>query len=235
VSKPKERPILFSAPMVRAILDGRKTQSRRVVKPQPCVGPLPGGKYEASDPFVGTDGVWRFMRGAVSRDADDVGRCKYGEVGDRLWVRETFSLNHSIHYAHDNGRGVTGMMYRASTVGDVDPGHGRPFEGERRWRPSIHMPRWASRITLEVTGVRVERVQEITAGDCYAEGVRTVPSDQKAAFMPGTDIGAMLGKPDDRYRSVFMQYWEMLNAKRGYGWDANPWVWVIEFKRADGE
>src|SRR5690606_4871280 len=87
-----ERPILFSGEMVRAILDGRKTQTRRVVRPQPWAGPLPGGKYEASGPWVGHDGIWRLMRGVVSRREDDIGRCPYGQPGDRLWVRETFAL-----------------------------------------------------------------------------------------------------------------------------------------------
>jgi hypothetical protein len=182
----KERPILFSGPMVQAILDGRKTQTRRVVKPQPEYWEQTGGYHYPLDkkPYRGAP-VGRV------RSIDEY-RCPYGQPGDRLWVRETW---------HQYAGGE--VIYRA------DYGPESYQAGAKGWRPSIFMPRWASRITLEITGVRVERVQDISADDARAEGVSA---------------------PDVLPRSKFATLWDSINAKRGYGWDMNPWCWCVEFK-----
>lgn len=174
----KERPILFSAPMVRALLEGRKTQTRRIVK-------LPAKDGSGDNRFVFDDAEGR------KRFID----CPYGEPGDRLWVRETWRPAQ-----------VDGMAWYAATCGD---------ETHERWKPSIHMPRWASRITLEITGVRVEQLQDISESDAIAEGV--TPSDMKA-------ISCL----DRNYHAYFM-LWESINGSGS--WDLNPWVWVIEFRR----
>lgn len=182
----KERPILFSGQMVNAILEGRKTQTRRIVKPQPSPADILAGDII----YCGPMGV--------------IQRCPYArEVNNRLWVRETFyecvDNNDKIHYA----------------------ANGEPPTTERRHykkRPSIFMPRLASRITLEITGVRVERLQDISEEDAIKEGV-TIENDP--AYI------AAFGK--DTAKLTYQILWESIN---GHGsWEKNPFVWVIEFKR----
>jgi hypothetical protein len=219
-----ERPIIFSAPMVRAILDGRKTQTRRVAKPQP---PDPADIWARAGIDYGwftddvTPGVFR-VAGPVWA-VRETGyptqiRCPYGQPGDRLWVRETF-CELSVP---DPDTGEVEVAYRA------DDGwiHNEPDSKEMlpggRWRPSIHMPRWASRIDLEVTGVRVERVQDISGADVFAEGVDNGKSNPK------------MGKRwENMQRMAFQDLWDSINKKRGFGWDTNPWVWVVEFRRVE--
>lgn len=210
----KEKPILFSTPMVRAILAGRKTVTRRVIKPQP-----PSiGQYRFSNPPY--KAFWNHLHKKwwlTPLDVDEFDpsprelyeyACPYGQPGDRLWVRETWRKLDCPQ--HDEGQPpgtlclCNQVQYRAD--GDSDG----------KWRPSIFMPRWASRVTLEITGVRIERLQEISEADAIAEGVE--------ARGPNHVVGA-------RYR--FGQLWNPINAKRGYGWEANPWVWVVEFKRVE--
>lgn len=195
----KERPILFGGEMVRAILDGRKTQTRRVVKPAPC-GLRMGLPY----------GKGRYIT------------CPYGQPGDRLWVRETHAFVGSI----DPGW----LLYRASGYESECQRHGfdRPYPAVSsiKWRPSIHMPRWASRITLEITGVRVERLQEISEDDAKAEGC--------GLYVPGHGFitQADLAEGYSNYlapRMGFEFVWTKINGPGS--WDANPWVWVVEFKR----
>lgn len=200
----KERPILFSAPMMRAILAGKKTQTRRVVKPQPP------GLWMKPETAVITDhhGCWAFSRIAPNgmavawpRGANSI-RCPYGVPGDRLWVRETW-------FPETPNRAI----YRAD--GEFEDGYAGPG-----WRPSIHMPRWASRIILEVTDVRVERVQAITEEDAKAEGV---PPERAARI--GADHGTL------QHTLAFAVLWDSINAPRGFGWATNPWVWCLTFKR----
>ena len=168
-----EKPILFSTPMVRAILDGRKTMTRRVVKCDSIVDNKPywniGGFREGNFPY---------------------------QVGIWLWVRETWQGTKDC------------ISYKAS-----DPQQVVEFNYEP-WRPSIFMPRWASRITLEITNVRVERLHEITEEDAEKEGV---------SFTQYTNANA---------RFHFMELWDSINSKK-YPWESNPWVWVIEFKRLE--
>ena len=202
-----ERPILFTASMVRALLDGSKTQTRRVVK-LPHQNPL--GKWESFD-WGGPNGgrtaqgeTVPFQQTIAHTRTGEIICCPYGQPGDRLWVRETWAAPHSedarppraiqcdqmrIHYAASEGRG--GLL----------------------WRPSIHMPRWTSRVTLEIVSVRVERLQTISRGDAMGEGCP----------FPNMAQG-------DDPRQWYADLWEQIN---GPGtWVANPWVWVIEFKKA---
>jgi len=174
----KGRPILFSSPMVRAILDGSKTQTRRS--------------------FAGTLGVTP---------------CPYGVPGDRLWVRETFVQGHPSDAGEVRYDLPLRYWYRAD--GDLDMWAGEDgHAGDVPWRPSIHMPRAASRITLEITDVRVERLQAISEEDALAEGVPFVQND-----------------PFERTaRREFQDLWDSLNAKRA-PWASNPWVWCLTFKR----
>ncbi len=182
----KERPILFSGPMVRAILDGRKTQTRRALQPQPAT---------ASD---GRHLGWKKFAAEF---------CRYGVPGDTLWVRETWQ--HEDTACEDHRCGQPTHIYHKAT--EVAP------ETFARWRPSIYMPRWASRLTLEVTDVRIERVQEISVDDAIAEGVWIDPPDAHG-FRSGV-------------QRAFQELWDSLNAKRGFGFEANPWVWALTFKR----
>ncbi len=191
-----DRPILFSAPMVQAILDGRKTQTRRVFKARN------GGVWPNSNDLPGMQQVLR--------------TCPYGQPGHRLWVRET--------WMDLQGTGieiVTGSRERYAYGADTP--RGSYGDDQRKcyglkWRPSIHMPRAASRITLEITSVRVERLQDISEADAQAEGV--------------TDDGSLVTDLDGKDRggtiAAYATLWEVIN---GVGsWDDNPWVWVLQFK-----
>ena len=211
----RERPILFSGPMVRAILAGRKTQTRRPVK----LPPIRLGHYheDGSDEweFVPTDND-----GDVADEPSQVRRCPYGKPGDRLWVRETHCI---VSYPC-----WSGLPYTSS-----------PFEQEycyfragfdrthpSRWRPSIHMPRWASRITLKVTGVRVERLQDISEEDALAEGHGSnAPCRVKLA---GMNVARTW------FRGVWattVSHWKHPE----HSWEANPHVWVITFRRLEAK
>ncbi len=202
-----ERPIIFSAPMVRALLAGTKTQTRRIIKDQ-TIGyrfseMRPDGAYLewTGTPCCGT-GVWDVP------EYSGIAKVPYGQPGDRLWVRETFG-----HFErNDTLKPGDTIYYRAD---------GQCLEIEP-WRPSIHMPRWASRITLEVTGVRVERLQDISEADAQAEGCAL-----ECMTPTGDDSGSAIHGPGG-----YMALWESINGPGS--WDANPWVWVVEFKRLEG-
>ena len=207
----KERPILFSGESVRAILAGRKTQTRRVITP-----PVPTTfRLHCVDDPRDTRGTYQFTElSADAVKANWAGEwapriCPYGQPGDRLWVRETFA----VFDDSDEGKIRRGYVYRADEGDDCEP--------PPPWRPSIFMPRSASRLTLEIVAVRVERVQEISEEDARAEGMGRVH--------PTTEI---LGE----YRIGFREVWDSINAKRpGCAWKDNPWCWVIEFKRTEAK
>ena len=222
----KDRPILFSAPMVRAILEGRKTQTRRVVKPQPysetahpkCAAIV----RHLQDVFWAVN--WRTPRDVhgkrhyIDRDGNSPYKCPYGQPGDSLWVRETWAAHlrwNGVKPSDIDGDRADFRWYRAD--GD-DIARERPG----RWRPSIHMPRWASRLNLLVTDVRVERVQDISPGDAAAEGIA-----MRDEMRTDEDWGANM-VPD------FASLWDSINAKRGYSWEKNPWVWAVTFEVANG-
>jgi hypothetical protein len=196
----KERPIIFSADSIRAIFEDRKTQSRRVIKP----------KWSRCLDFDEPEDV-----------AKAIALCPYGQPGDRLWVRETFQVWQPWGSVDDEWIGDDTMPIDGPLGHDKPEaiGHGWQLAYKADcdyavdwWRPSIFMPRWASRITLEIVSVRVERVREISDKDAVAEGFAVDVED----FIPSLRFAA---------------YWDQLNHKRGYGFDVNPWVWVIEFKR----
>jgi hypothetical protein len=191
----KERPILFSGPMVRAILEGRKTQTRRVVGP----------KWNANvvDARIFTPGIGVFGCDASVGYGDRV-QCPYGVPGDRMWVRETWAPHDDLAAS---SKDVGMIYYRAD-----DENY---YSTDGRWRPSIHMPRWASRITLEITDVRVQRLQEIDYLDAMAEGI--------------PEHGGNSSDGAWRITDKFRELWESINAKR-CPWSSNPWVWAITFK-----
>jgi hypothetical protein len=259
-----ERPIPFSGPMVRAILAGRKSQTRRCLTPQPDAAldhhkgrivtrfnPVGAAvktglmAYEAND-CAGP--IFAFRQGKDSIKADI--SCPYGVPGDRLWVREAWTADfewaedvdkRALRWWHEMPaafRGPANVIYTYYHADD-SAWHCHPDEGPAypaswapaeddwegvRWRPSIHMPRWASRLTLELTNVRVERLQDIGEDDAIDEGCGF-------DFDPLDDDG--VEKFDATPRGHFAQLWDKLHGHRRCGWQANPWVWVLEFRRVD--
>ena len=216
----KERPILFSGSMVRAILDGRKTQTRRVLKDR--FWDIQSGPENCMNGFRRIDGGCAVfeIQDTVDSTHEYKIRCPYGVPGDTLWVRECWGTPDADHPQCVDGRKPQQgdhMVYRANPADDYQWGSGLPSQGGFVWRPSIHMPRWASRITLEVTDVRIERVQEISVDDAIAEGVWLDPPDAHGFR--------------SEVQGAFRELWDSINAKRGFGWEANPWVWALAFKR----
>lgn len=224
----KERPILFSAPMVRAILEGRKTVTRRAVRagfnPDDLEGTLSASEC-------------RKLYRELPQHFGASYFCPYGQPGDRLWVRETFALlgnedgcciDWQDNLVKGDERGAA-RIYRASCPpGDYGlnqipaKAEWKPdteaMEYDGAWRPSIHMPRWASRILLEITDVRVERLQDISRADIRAEGLQCPPE------LASDDVSP-------NYRDWYPAAWRELWESTGGDWNANPWVWVVEFKR----
>lgn len=197
----KERPILFSAPMIRAILDGRKTQTRRVAK-----------DFEEAELSHCNTVKYAKLKGKKITWYEAVESCPYGQPGDRLWVRETYNF----YNAYSNLKGHI-------TYKEDDP------EAPVRWRSSIHMPRWASRILLEITDVRVERLQEISDKDAIAEGIEPI---RIGSFKTFKDYGLKAGELAPRMS--FNSLWNTLNKPENpEGWNTNPWVWVISFKKVE--
>jgi hypothetical protein len=233
----KERPILFSAPMVRAILAGTKTQTRRVVKPQP------DGVTGAT--WLERDGLYFPCRDELCRGMlDAVGpgiKCPFGAPGDRLWVREAWhSCPHCPQHQPLGYMAYRAGGWRTGTARSDDDARPLPTKcAAHGYKPSIHMKRHASRIDLEVTGVRVERLQSISLDDAKAEGARrfaegTLPPSFMGNKGPGwsmvdpKDFGHTLGSP----QMAFANLWENINgADPAKAWAANPWVWVVEFRR----
>ncbi|ENR4359565.1 hypothetical protein ACEVFK_001483 [Salmonella enterica] len=212
----KERGMIFNGEMVRAILDGRKTQTRRIMKNQPA------GDYPETPALirnVGTGFQWHGLYGESS-----IFNCPLGSIGERIWVRETyqgplFDYEQMESYLEDSSKFEKPdfCVYRAD--GEPAPEF---YDADDNlhcgWRPSIHMPRWASRITLEITDVRVERLHSISEEDAQAEGV------QPACYE--------ITPPEAAYRVSFGEVWRGIYGEES--WVANPWVWVIEFKRVEG-
>jgi len=195
----KERPILFSSAMIRAILDGRKTQTRRVIK-QELVHTT--SQCGMSVPY---------FKGLGANDEFLKDKCPFGKVGDSLWVRETWQRE------CDGDGSFVQYLYKTD---DQDLSDWVDVETDKagiKWKPSIFMPRIASRLTLEITNVRVERIQDISEYDAKREGV-TIP-DVLDCFSP--------------YKTEFKKLWNGINCKRGFSWESNPFVWAIEFQRVE--
>ena len=236
----RERPILMSGPMVQAILDGSKTQTRRVAK-VPHSNPL--GVWEPA--------VFGGLAGGRTRNGEEVAEfpalvhtrtghaiaCPF-EVGQRLWVRERWQFadwtddgHPFVRYAADNTVRLCEGAGKGESLVDTwaelsDPANYAIDQkaADRRWRPSIFMPRWASRLLLEITAVRIERIQDISESDARAGGVERHDDDGVTYYGPWLKGHA---SAVFEYRRV----WDSLNAKRGHGWDTNPWVWCITFRK----
>lgn len=202
----KERPILFSGSMVQAILNGTKTQTRRVVQPQPIhkwgsgVSTLHHPDYFSAHVELPGEREYQWIR------------CPYGKPGDHLWVRETHTFTETdgetyveVHYPDETTRRCECSMDAAEVASLWIENREEGGDGADNWRPSIHMPRWASRITLEIASIRIQQLSDISHADGKAEGFDSLDG--------------------------FALLWDRINQKRGYGWHANPWVWAVEFKR----
>lgn len=198
------RPILFSAPMVRALLDGRKAQTRRIIKPQPVVHPAGNWSWDGRNgSFVGAAGT--HLDESFPEAARFHSRVK---VGDRLWVREAHALDGACAWYRE---GHAEARVNGPRV-DV------------RWRSPIHMPRWAARLTLTVTDVRVQRLQEISRDDAAAEGLIQLPSTKRWVVAKGDQYFGMAHRDP---RAVYEILWEEINGAGS--WDANPWVAAYTF------
>ena len=219
----KERPILFSAPMVRALLAGTKTQTRRIVKPQWPTDVVDVSERPALDHVLkcvvsGHSGEWE-----DEHSLDEVRRCPYGQSGDQLWVKETHQILNPRTDAVLPAKpqpGVCVLAFAADERSRFETHSGHLFDGP--WRPSIFMPRWASRIQLEITGIRVERLNDISEADASAEGL-SFDTDR---------IGYWSGTGDKWWNSAREAYADLWVSINGAGsWTVNPWAWVIEFRR----
>ena len=225
-TKPKERPILMQADMVRAVLSGSKTQTRRIIKPQP----QPGSYSDGIGLSNANGRAWVvFKTHTMPKPTNNSAECPYGRVGDILWVRETFAYFNTGYY----DRPEMGVFFRA--------------DGERddcirgRWRSSIHMPRDVSRLTLEITDIRVEQVQDITEEDAYAEGSHEwLNSHAGRAYDNAADAACRWTKrlnPNAgvcSHRGEFAALWSSINGEKpGASWADNCWVWAISFRRVE--
>ncbi len=229
----KERPVIFNGEMVRAILDGRKTQTRRVMKVQPSEHFHPMNMsleldYSArwyTPGVVDKDGYLQPATGQVFGVAgeDEGYACPFGAAGERLWVRETWQgplvdEEHLEDYRANADKFQTPEFCEYAADGGARPEFCDLDDNVRQgWRPSIHMPRWASRILLEITAVRVERLNDISEEDAKAEGV--APSQH------------IITPPEALYRVGFLKLWQSIYGEES--WRANPWAWVIEFRRLE--
>lgn len=234
-----ERPIIFNSESVKAILDGRKTQTRRVIKPQPeyvcfnartninIIGSHDNVCVVESSPIHFTqypETAFVYYKNNKAGILD----CPYGQVGDLLWVRETI-----CHFGNmfSGGSNFALIRYKDAVSREIYFKNNPPselwwYKTELVWKPSIFMPRWASRITLEITNIRVEKLQDISTADVYCEGFT-----QGIYAKPG-NVGWVAHADCEE---AFEEAWDSLNAKRGYSWESNPRVWVIEFKVKEKE
>ena len=219
----KTRPIIFNSDMVRAILDGRKSQTRRVIKPQP--------KSQGIKSF---GEAWEWKKGAGGFSGSTLHQlkaaygllyhCPYGVPGERLWVRETFFYEWPDMDPPEDMKDCR-IIFRADEPNYLDP---FMLEENYRWSPSIHLPRWASRITLEIIDVRVERLHEITVGDLISEGVIELEN----AHIETYPLDLIVNR--SAHYTIWKNLWDSIYAKRGYPFKDNSWVWTVEFKVLNG-
>ena len=219
----RERPILFNGDMVRAILEGRKTQTRRIVKNQPCGGWAFDGVYgRITSPHPQRGKFGAFLRRGVGTSWPELGilPCPYGSPEDQLWVKETFAEpNDQVTIYRANWR-EDAITRGLDNIPKDDSGI--------RWKPSIYMPRWASRITLEITNIRVERLNDISEEDAIAEGIERESGEYEGYFRDYREPDAIT----KHARLSYMGLWESINGAGS--WGINPWVWVIEFRKLEG-
>ncbi|AXO73639.1 MULTISPECIES: hypothetical protein [Klebsiella pneumoniae complex] len=219
MTKITERGMIFNAEMVRALLSGRKTQTRRIIKPQP-EATLSGS----------LSGKWlsRPLNGLLLPKIEDIAiHCPFGSVGDRIWVREAFRV-------HSRATDVATLVYKASERNSWTEQTRRvpvavcnkPATPEK-WTPSLHMPRWASRILLEITNVRVERLNAISEEDARAEGII-----DGGCLNCGEPEPCGCANPEPDATDAFAYLWQSVYGQES--WNANPWVWVISFERIEG-
>lgn len=235
----KERPIIFSAEMVKAILDGKKTMTRRVIKSNHDLS-----RYTHVDFDVDGDNKWELARiNDLKRTCTKIGN-PYGNVGDRLWVRETWIQGYDDPLIESEGddENAVSIIYKADgkeeyrTCSAETAENWGDFSADSEivgFKSPIHMPRWASRILLEITDIRVERLNDISEADCEKEGFRFYPLS-RICFKPSSTKHPN-GHGSNNYKSIFGEHWDTLNAKKGYQWSSNPWVWVIEFKKVHND
>jgi hypothetical protein len=201
----KEKPIIFNTEMVRAILDGRKSQTRRVVKERVSTG----GTGKPHSPMVQHGGLWLPNEWSP-----------YGQPGDLLWVRETWKPMHHPRTMESY------IRYKADGFKTIK--HNLKMDIPTRWKPSIHMPKAAARLWLRVKDVRVERVQDISFSDMLDEGI-----DDHCFGWDGISDGQAAELCEKVMKQRWIDLWNSINEKRGYGWDVNPWVWVVSFERVE--
>ncbi|MBH2762319.1 morphogenetic protein [Serratia marcescens] len=217
----KERPVIFNGEMVRAILDGRKTKTRRPINPQPTLSERTGFNWKGAAYGIGST-----YRDTVRNFANCFKTCPFGRVGDRLWVREAyqgplFNFDQMETYLEDTSKFERPEFCEYRADGGRTPEYYDADDNLRYgWKPSIHMPRWASRITLEITTVRVERLNDISEEDARAEG---------CCYGRGGGVPDFAVTPADHFPTL----WASIYGEES--WRANPWVWVIEFRRVEVE
>lgn len=236
----KERGMIFNSEMVRAILDGRKTQTRRIMKvqPKPC--------NHANWPDDSPDPQWKSYPGgwccAVCANGTTIDHrhhakgitCPYGTVGDRIWVRETFQgplfdYEQMESYLEDSSKFENPEFCQYAADGKPAPEYYDADDNLRHgWRPSIHMPRWASRILLEITNIGIQRIHSISQNDAAREGLMRLPVTGRYCINQGDQY---FGGASHDAREVFSWMWQSIYGEES--WNANPWVWVIEFKRIE--
>ncbi|HCT7674062.1 TPA: hypothetical protein ACXE8Y_003630 [Klebsiella quasipneumoniae] len=223
----KERGMIFNSEMVRAILSNRKTQTRRIMKVQPESNQL--GLLLITDSTKHNDigkYHWAESNATGNHVRSNLFLCPFGAVGDRIWVRETFCPVNDSQYG-----GEKWVDYRATPKFEASHPAGwdsAPNDAEAlKWRPSIHMPRWASRILLEITDVRVERLNAISEEDARAEGII-----DGGCLNCGEPEPCGCANPEPDATDAFAYLWQSIYGQES--WNANPWVWVIEFERVEG-
>lgn len=224
----KERGMIFNGEMTRAILDGRKTQTRRIMKVQPENSEL--GLRRVVESKNGIDDgkyFWSQSDATGLKSRSKPFACPFGTVGDRIWVREAFRV-------HSRATDVATLVYKASERNSwTEQTHRLPVAvcnkpaTPEKWTPSLHMPRWASRILLEITDVRVERLNTISEEDARAEGII-----DGGCLNCGEPEPCGCANPEPDATDAFAYLWQSIYGQEN--WNANPWVWVIEFKRVEG-
>ncbi|HBR1399320.1 TPA: morphogenetic protein [Klebsiella pneumoniae] len=229
-----ERGMIFNAEMVRAILDGRKTQTRRIMKVQPESNQL--GLLLITDSTKHSDigkYHWAESNATGNHVRSKLFACPFGAVGDQIWVRETFQgplFDYELmdEYLEDSSKFEKPEFCQYAADGGHRPEYQDANDNLRHgWRPSIHMPRWASRLLLEITDVRVERLNAISEEDARAEGII-----DGGCLNCGEPEPCGCANPEPDATDAFAYLWQSIYGQEN--WNANPWVWVIEFKRVEG-